>query len=91
LPGCGARAADAGLGLLPAHGFGAAASEYAALLRSHIAKENDVLLRFAESRITAGDAVELASAFERIEREKGGHELHHRFHRELKAWEQKSR
>jgi hemerythrin-like domain-containing protein len=82
------RMADA-LACADAGAFAAAASEYAALLRQHIAKENDVLFRLAESRISPDDAIALAQAFERIEREKGGHDLHHRFHRELEEWERK--
>jgi hemerythrin-like domain-containing protein len=83
------RMADA-LGAADPGAFAAAASDYRALLRQHIAKENDVLFRIAEARISPDDAAELVRAFERIELERGGHELHYRFHRELEEWERKA-
>jgi hemerythrin-like domain-containing protein len=64
-----------------------AAARYCALLRQHISKENDVLFELAGLRLHPADAVELAEAFERIERERGGHPLHRTLLEELERWE----
>ena len=47
-------------------------SAYAALLRSHIAKENNVLFPLAERLLSDDDRRTLAAAFERIEEEVAG-------------------
>jgi hemerythrin-like domain-containing protein len=70
--------------------FSAAASRYCALLRQHISKENDVLFEIARMRLGPADAGALVQAFERVEREKGGLELHQRLHAELERWEQEA-
>ena len=56
-------------------------SAYAALLRSHIAKENNVLFPLAERLLSDDDRRELAAAFERIEEEVAGQGEHERFMR----------
>jgi len=62
----------------------AAASEnllgYVELLRSHIAKENDVLFPMADRVLTEADQRELAEAFERVEAEEMGEGVHERYH-----------
>ena len=53
-------------------------SAYAALLRSHIAKENNVLFPLADHLLDADDQRELAEAFERVETEETGPGEHER-------------
>jgi len=53
---------------------------YVGLLRSHIAKENDVLFPMAERVLTDDDQQELAEAFERVEAEEMGEGVHERYH-----------
>ena len=53
-------------------------SAYAALLRSHIAKENNVLFPLADRLLDDGDRRELAQAFERVEAEETGVDEHAR-------------
>ena len=56
-------------------------SAYAALLRSHIAKENNVLFPLAERLLSDDDRRTLVAAFERIEEEVAGQGEHERFMR----------
>jgi len=57
-----------------------AAAEYAALLRSHIEKENNILFVIAERLLSDADQQELSEQFERIEMEKIGAGTHQRLH-----------
>ena len=70
-------------------GAGPAAAEnlsaYAALLRSHIAKENNVLFPLAERLLSDDDRRELGAAFDRIEEEETGAGEHERFARIAEA------
>ena len=58
----------------------AAASGYAALLREHIYKENNILFVMAERMLTPQEQEELARQFERVEVEKMGAGTHERLH-----------
>lgn len=65
-----------------------AGQSYAALLASHIDKEDNVLYWVADSRIPADVQAEMPAAFDKIERERIGLGTHERFHsllHELKA------
>lgn len=65
--------------------FAAAARAYAALLRQHILKEDQVLYPMAEVRLANQDEA-LVTAYEKIEEEvtgPGGHEAYHRLLEEL--------
>ncbi len=53
-------------------------SAYAALLRSHIAKENNVLFPLADRLMNADDQREVEAAFERVEAEETGPGEHQR-------------
>lgn len=53
---------------------------YVGLLRSHIAKENDVLFVMAEQVLTDEDQRELMEAFEHVETEEMGEDVHERYH-----------
>ena len=70
-------------------GAGPAAAEnlsaHAALLRSHIAKENNVLFPLAERLLSDDDRRELGAAFDRIEEEETGAGEHERFARIAEA------
>lgn len=57
-----------------------AALDYAALLRSHIAKENDILFVMADRLLSESDQASLLEAFERVEIEKLGAGTHERLH-----------
>lgn len=60
--------------------FATAAQAYAALLRQHILKEDQILYPMAEARLAAQDE-ELVEAYEALEEEvtgPGGHEAYHR-------------
>lgn len=57
-----------------------AARRYAALLRDHIAKENNVLFLMAENLLTASEQQNLAAEFEKAEEEKLGAGTHERLH-----------
>lgn len=57
-----------------------AARNYAALLREHIAKENNILFVMAENLMTPAEQDELAAAFEKAEAEKMGAGTHERLH-----------
>jgi hemerythrin-like domain-containing protein len=58
----------------------AAASGYAALLREHIYKENNILFVMAERMLTPEEQEELARQFEKVEVEKMGAGTHERLH-----------
>lgn len=60
--------------------WAAAAADYVALLREHIAKENGVLFVMAERMLTPAEQQELALAFDRNETEKMGAGTHERLH-----------
>ncbi len=60
---------------------------YTALLRQHIAKEEDVLFAMADSLLGADDQRELAERFEQVETEVMGPGVHERYHRLLDALE----
>ncbi len=60
--------------------FASAASDYAALLRRHIDKENNVLFVMAETRLSAAQDAELFRAFEQLELERIGPGKHEQFH-----------
>jgi len=62
--------------------------EYCALLRSHIEKENNVLFRMAEGRISGTEDAQLVAAFETLERERIGPGKHEAFHQMLSRLEQ---
>lgn len=57
-----------------------AAGNYAALLRSHIAKENDVLFVMAERLLSEAEQASLLEAFDRVEINKLGEGTHERLH-----------
>jgi hemerythrin-like domain-containing protein len=57
-----------------------AALGYAALLRAHIAKENDVLFVMADRLLSGSEQNHLLEAFERIESDKIGAGTHERLH-----------
>lgn len=57
-------------------------SAYAALLRGHIDKENNVLYPMADRLLTAQEQSALTEAFERVESEEMGAGVHERYH----AW-----
>jgi hemerythrin-like domain-containing protein len=81
------RRLDAALDAVEGGDDGAAAdvaenlAAYAALLRAHIAKENNVLFPMAERVLTEQDERELEAAFERVELEETGPGEHERFAR----------
>jgi hemerythrin-like domain-containing protein len=58
-----------------------AATNYARLLRDHIAKENNILFVMAERLLTPTEQEELAVGFDAIEVEKMGEGTHERLHR----------
>ncbi|MBI1738850.1 MAG: hemerythrin domain-containing protein [Acidobacteria bacterium] len=60
--------------------WAAAATDYAGLLREHIAKENEVLFVMAERMLTPAEQQELALAFDKNEIEKMGAGTHERLH-----------
>ncbi len=60
--------------------WAAAARGYAYLLRSHIAKENNILFVIAERILTEQEQEALSEAFERVETEKLGAGTHERLH-----------
>lgn len=56
---------------------------YAALMRNHIAKEDQVLFVLASRVLTDEDDEKLVDAFERLEETQIGHAVHERYHRML--------
>lgn len=57
-----------------------AARAYVALLREHIAKENNILFVMAERMLTAEEQQELSAQFELVEQEEMGAGTHERLH-----------
>lgn len=57
-----------------------AAAQYAALLRDHIYKENNILFVMAERMLTNAEQQELERAFAKVEAEKLGEGTHERLH-----------
>jgi hemerythrin-like domain-containing protein len=64
--------------------FALFAEQYADLLEGHIAKEDNILFRRADSLLTAADDESLFRRFDDIEREMGA-EAHEKFHRILQT------
>jgi hemerythrin-like domain-containing protein len=62
-----------------------AAAGYAALLRAHIDKENNVLFIMAERVLTSGEQTDLAERFEKLEVDKMGAGTHERLHATMDA------
>ena len=60
-----------------------AAEEYAALLRSHIFKEDNVLFPMAERVLSGGELERVAADFEKLEVEKMGAGTHERLHAKM--------
>ncbi|MFW9993649.1 MAG: hemerythrin domain-containing protein [Candidatus Odinarchaeota archaeon] len=58
--------------------------KYIALLRSHIAKEDNILYPMIDQRLTAGKQQELLEAFDRVEQEVVGAGKHEAYHALLK-------
>jgi len=56
-------------------------ADYAAMLREHIRRENEILFPCADRNLTAADQTELAQGFERVETEETGAGVHERYHR----------
>ena len=65
--------------------WAAAARAYSYLLRSHIAKENDVLFVMAERLLSDNEQAGLANDFERLEVERMGAGTHERLHASMKV------
>jgi hemerythrin-like domain-containing protein len=57
-----------------------AGAGYAALLRAHIDKENNILFAMAERALTPAEQADLAQKFEKLEVEKMGAGTHERLH-----------
>ena len=60
--------------------FAEAARGYVTLLQGHIAKEDQILFRIADSVFTEEDQREVAEGFERVERDEMGAGTHEAFH-----------
>ena len=60
--------------------FAEHATQYTALLRQHIQKEDNVLFRMAEQVLTQEDDRRLVEGFEAIEREEIGEGVHEKYH-----------
>jgi hemerythrin-like domain-containing protein len=58
----------------------AAARGYVALLRDHIVKEDEVLFPMAGQVLSPARMAQVATDFERVEREETGEGAHQRFH-----------
>jgi hemerythrin-like domain-containing protein len=52
---------------------------YAALLREHIGKENDVLFPLADKVLTAEDQIKLTTSFDKVESEEMGESVHEKY------------
>lgn len=75
-----ARMAQALTGPFHPHELAAGATDYIALLRSHIVKENDVLFVMGDRQIPAQEQAALLEQFERFEAEVMGEGTHERLH-----------
>jgi hemerythrin-like domain-containing protein len=62
-----------------------AGAGYAALLRAHIDKENNILFAMAERVLTPAEQADLAEGFEKLEVEKMGAGTHERLHAMMDA------
>lgn len=69
--------------------FKMSANGYIDLLRQHIEKEDHVLFRIAEERLSTGVKTKLSESFERLEKEKIGPGRHESFHRMLEELQEK--
>jgi hemerythrin-like domain-containing protein len=67
------------------------AGAYAALLRQHIAKEDQVLFEIAERQLSQASKEDIQTEFDRIERDIVGEGRHEDFHRMLDRLDQKYR
>jgi hemerythrin-like domain-containing protein len=76
-------------GTVDATGFTQAARGYAALLRTHIAKENDVLFPMAERFLASAELEKIHGKFQEHEETVIGHGRHEELHRMLKELKQK--
>jgi hemerythrin-like domain-containing protein len=65
------------------------ALDYAALLRQHIAKEDQVLFEIADRRLAPATKEEIQAQFDRIERDVVGQGRHEAFHRLLDHLQEK--
>ncbi len=63
-----------------AHTWVAAVRSYAALLQSHIAKENDILFVMADRVLSEAEQSDLVRAFDKLETEQIGEGTHERLH-----------
>jgi len=63
--------------------WAAAAKQYIALLREHIAKENNILFVMAERMLTPEEQGTLATSFEKVEIERMGAGTHERLHAQM--------
>jgi hemerythrin-like domain-containing protein len=70
-----------------ASGFAENARGYADLLRQHIDKEDHILYRMADARLSPDAQQELEQGFEKVEEEEVGSGEHERYHRILEALE----
>ena len=64
-------------------GFASAATDYAALLKQHISKENNILFPMAEARLSPSLDAELSKSFGELEHEQIGPGKHEQFHATL--------
>lgn len=62
-----------------------AAQGYAALLRAHIFKENNILFRMAEQTLSPSEQARLAESFEKLELERMGAGTHERLHASMRT------
>ncbi len=62
-------------------------TEYVALLKQHIEKENNVLFAMADIKLNTAKDTELLEAFEKLEKERIGPGKHEEFHALLKRLE----
>jgi hemerythrin-like domain-containing protein len=59
---------------------------YTSLLRTHIAKENNILYPMANQILTDADQTDLIAAFDRVEAEEMGEGTHERYHQLAHQW-----
>jgi hemerythrin-like domain-containing protein len=87
--GCVARMRQAGQAQpFDARTFADAARQYVPLLRQHIFKENNVLVRMAEQVMSKADDADVTGRFSQVEQERGLTGLHEDFASEVARWEQ---
>ncbi len=78
-----AKAAASG-DMQAAQTWAASVRSYATLLRSHIAKENDILFVMAERVLSDAEQGDLARAFDKLEKEEIGEGTHDRLHESIR-------